>query len=93
VSATGEPVEESDLHAWVDGRLRPDREKAIETYFAAHPRTRAIRRPAISLPASFSSLTRSATAKFSSRALAAQRLALGAVIVCQSFRLTAVRAL
>jgi anti-sigma factor RsiW len=40
VSATGESVEESDLHAWVDGRLTPDREKAIETYFAAHPEVR-----------------------------------------------------
>jgi len=35
--AIGELVEEGDLHAWVDGRLRPDQETAIETYFAAHP--------------------------------------------------------
>jgi anti-sigma factor RsiW len=40
MGATDEPVEESDLHAWVDGRLTPGREKAIETYFAAHPEVR-----------------------------------------------------
>jgi hypothetical protein len=40
VGATDEPVEESDLHAWVDGRQTPGREKAIETYFAAHPEVR-----------------------------------------------------
>ena len=40
MSATGERMEERDLHAWVDGHLTPAREKAIETYFTAHPEVR-----------------------------------------------------
>jgi anti-sigma factor RsiW len=35
-----EPVEESDLHAWVDGRLTTERAEAVEDYFAAHPELR-----------------------------------------------------
>lgn len=40
MGAPGEPVEESDLHGWVDGRLTPEREEAIEAYFAVHPDAR-----------------------------------------------------
>ena len=35
------PVEEDDLQAWVDGRLRPEDAEAVEAYFAAHPELRA----------------------------------------------------
>ena len=34
------PIEEDDLHAWVDGRLAPEDTAAIEAYFAAHPEAR-----------------------------------------------------
>ena len=34
------PVDESDLQAWVDGRLTPERTEAVEAYFAAHPEQR-----------------------------------------------------
>ena len=34
------PIEESDLQAWVDGRLTPERMEAVEDYFAAHPKQR-----------------------------------------------------
>ena len=34
------PVAESDLQAWVDGRLTPERMEAVEDYFAAHPKQR-----------------------------------------------------
>ena len=39
--AVRRPVEEDDLQAWVDGRLRPEDAEAVETYFAAHPELRA----------------------------------------------------
>jgi anti-sigma factor RsiW len=41
VRAVRRPVEEDDLQAWVDGRLRPEDAEAVETYFAAHPELRA----------------------------------------------------
>lgn len=31
------PITESDLHAWVDGRLPDDRRTALDDYLAAHP--------------------------------------------------------
>ena len=35
------PIEEDDLQAWVDGRLTPAENEAVEDYFAAHPESRA----------------------------------------------------
>ena len=35
------PVEEDDLQAWVDRRLTPKDNEAVEAYFAAHPESRA----------------------------------------------------
>ena len=35
--AASRPIEEDDLHGWVDGRLTPEQAEAVETYFAAHP--------------------------------------------------------
>jgi anti-sigma factor RsiW len=35
-----QPIEESDFHAWLDGRLTAERAEAVETYFAAHPEQR-----------------------------------------------------
>ena len=35
------PIEEDDLQAWVDGRLTPAENEAVEDYFAAHPASRA----------------------------------------------------
>jgi anti-sigma factor RsiW len=40
VTRAVEPVEESDLQAWVDGRLTTERAAAVEVYFAAHPELR-----------------------------------------------------
>jgi anti-sigma factor RsiW len=34
-------IEEDDLQAWVDGRLTPADNEAVEAYFAAHPGSRA----------------------------------------------------
>jgi anti-sigma factor RsiW len=34
-------IEEDDLQAWVDGRLTPADNEAVEAYFAAHPESRA----------------------------------------------------
>jgi anti-sigma factor RsiW len=33
-------IEEDDLQAWVDGRLTPEDDKAVEAYFAAYPELR-----------------------------------------------------
>ncbi len=35
------PISEDDLHAWVDGRLPPQRRAEVETWLAAHPEARA----------------------------------------------------
>jgi anti-sigma factor RsiW len=40
VRAVIRPIEEDDLHAWVDGRLAPEDTAAVEAYFAAHPESR-----------------------------------------------------
>jgi anti-sigma factor RsiW len=40
VTAAVGPVEESDLQAWVDGRLTRERTEAVEAYFAANPEQR-----------------------------------------------------
>ena len=40
MSAASRPIEEDDLHAWVDGRLAPEQAEAVETYFVAHPEAR-----------------------------------------------------
>jgi anti-sigma factor RsiW len=40
VRAVARPIEEDELHAWVDGRLTTERAEAIEYYFAAHPEQR-----------------------------------------------------
>jgi anti-sigma factor RsiW len=37
VSAAVWPIEESDLQAWVDGRLTAERAEAVKAYFAANP--------------------------------------------------------
>jgi anti-sigma factor RsiW len=34
-------IEDNDLQAWVDGRLTPADNEAVEAYFAAHPESRA----------------------------------------------------
>ena len=34
------PVDESDLQAWIDGRLSADRTEDVEAYFSAHPEVR-----------------------------------------------------
>lgn len=34
------PISESDLHAWVDGQLAPERARDIEAYLASHPEDR-----------------------------------------------------
>ena len=39
--AVSRSIEEDDLHAWVDRRLAPEDNEAIEAYFAAHPELRA----------------------------------------------------
>lgn len=39
--AVSRSIEENDLHAWVDGRLSPADNEAVEAYFAAHPELRA----------------------------------------------------
>jgi anti-sigma factor RsiW len=41
VRAAVRPIEEGDLQAWVDGRLTPAENEAVEDYFAAHPESRA----------------------------------------------------
>jgi anti-sigma factor RsiW len=41
VKAVSRSIEEDDLHAWVDGRLTPPNDGAVEAYFAAHPESRA----------------------------------------------------
>jgi anti-sigma factor RsiW len=40
VRAAARPIEEDDLHAWVDGRLTQEQAEAVEDYFAAHPELR-----------------------------------------------------
>ena len=40
VTGAAGPVEESDLHAWIDGRLTTERAQAVEAYFAVHPELR-----------------------------------------------------
>jgi len=40
VRAVARPIEEYDLHAWVDSRLTPVGNEAVEAYFAAHPELR-----------------------------------------------------
>lgn len=37
---SAEPVNEADLHAWVDGRLKPARRAAVEAYLEANPAER-----------------------------------------------------
>ncbi len=37
---SAEPVNEADLHAWVDGRLEPARHAAVEAYLEANPAER-----------------------------------------------------
>ena len=39
--AVSRSIEEDDLQAWVDGRLTPADNEAVEAYFAAHPESRA----------------------------------------------------
>jgi len=41
VRAVSRSIEEDDLHAWVDRRLAPEDNEAVEAYFAAHPELRA----------------------------------------------------
>jgi anti-sigma factor RsiW len=41
VKAVSRSIEEENLHAWVDGRLTPADDEAVEAYFAAHPEVRA----------------------------------------------------
>jgi anti-sigma factor RsiW len=41
VRAVSRSIEEDDLQAWVDGRLTPADNEAVEAYFAAHPESRA----------------------------------------------------
>jgi anti-sigma factor RsiW len=41
VRAASRSIEEDDLQAWVDGRLTPADNEAVEAYFAAHPESRA----------------------------------------------------
>jgi anti-sigma factor RsiW len=41
VKAVSRSIEKDDLHAWVDGRLIPPDNEAVEAYFAAHPELRA----------------------------------------------------
>ena len=38
--AVSRSIEEDDLQAWVDGRLTPAENEAVEAYFAAHPELR-----------------------------------------------------
>jgi anti-sigma factor RsiW len=40
VSGPRRPVDESDLQAWIDGRLAADRTEDVEAYFSAHPEVR-----------------------------------------------------
>jgi anti-sigma factor RsiW len=40
VRAAARPIEDYELHAWVDGRLTSERAEAVEVYFAAHPELR-----------------------------------------------------
>jgi anti-sigma factor RsiW len=40
VRAAARPIEEDELHAWVDGRLTSERAEAVEHYFATHPELR-----------------------------------------------------
>ena len=35
--AAARPIEEDELHAWVDGRLTAERAEAVEALFAANP--------------------------------------------------------
>lgn len=37
---SADPVTETDLHAWLDGRLEPARRSLVEAYLAAHPAER-----------------------------------------------------
>jgi anti-sigma factor RsiW len=41
VRAVSRSIEEDDLQAWVDRRLTPKDNEAVEAYFAAHPESRA----------------------------------------------------
>lgn len=42
MTAAVRPVDESDLQAWVDGRLTAERAEAVEAYFAARPEQREL---------------------------------------------------
>ncbi len=41
MKAVNRSIEEENLHAWVDGRLTPADDEAVEAYFAAHAEVRA----------------------------------------------------
>lgn len=36
-----DPIREDELHAWIDGRIAPDRRAAVEAWLAAHPEQRS----------------------------------------------------
>jgi anti-sigma factor RsiW len=38
VKAASRPIEEDDLHAWVDARLTQEDAESVESHFAAHPK-------------------------------------------------------